>query len=272
MNTTEVPERWCLDESEAALLHHLTSPDDDGDYSPITLRIGYVRDDDGTVRHGLLASYTDYPEEGATLLVECPPTTRAALLAHAAQRDVQSVELPEPAAYLYTLEYGQTVADTKLSIQQLNYPFGVCGSDYLARNDEGVSYVRQTPLYTDAREAAGYERGREEADRLRSVSPPTVLPDGSAFAVASFPLPKDHWLYAPSGDWDNDRDEYAECPEPILANALRAYVTAAARYAIRGATMCGQETDFDPDALVLNVCYALCGPAGGAALRGKVKP
>lgn len=25
----------------------------------------------------------------------------------------------------------------------------------------------------------------------------TVLPDGSAFATASWPLPKDHWLYAP---------------------------------------------------------------------------
>ena len=52
----------------------------------------------------------------------------------------------EPAAYLYTLEYGKTVADTKVSLRQLNYPFGVCGVDYLARYDDGVSYVRQTPL------------------------------------------------------------------------------------------------------------------------------
>lgn len=58
--------------------------------------------------------------------------------------------MPEPVAYLYTLEYGSTVANTKLSVHQLNYPFGVCGSDYLARNDDGVSYVRQTPLYTAA--------------------------------------------------------------------------------------------------------------------------
>ena len=94
----------------------------------------------------------------------------------------------------------------------------------------------------------------------------TVLPDGSAFATASWPLPKDHWLYAPRGEWDNARDEYAECPLPILTNAQRQAVTAAARYAIRGATMCGQEQDFDPDALVQNLCYALCGPAGGATL------
>ena len=64
---------------------------------------------------------------------------RAAL----AQKDEQ-----EPAAYLYTLEYGQSTYDKKVSIHQLNYPFGVCGADYLAKNDEGVSYVRQTKLYT----------------------------------------------------------------------------------------------------------------------------
>jgi hypothetical protein len=89
----------------------------------------------------------------------------------------------------------------------------------------------------------------------------TVLPDGSAFATASWPLPKDHWLYAPRSEWDSGRDEYAECPLPILTQAQRQAVIAAARYAIRGATMCGQDEDFDPDALVLNLCYALCGPA-----------
>lgn len=88
----------------------------------------------------------------------------------------------------------------------------------------------------------------------------TVLPDGSAFAVMSLPLPKDHWLFAPRGEWDNERDDFAETPHPILTHDQRAAVIAAARYAIRGATMCGQEMDFDPDALVLNMAYALCGP------------
>ena len=101
----------------------------------------------------------------------------------------------------------------------------------------------------------------------------TVLPDGSAFATASGPLPKDHWLYAPRGDWDSKRDDYAETPQPILTNAQRQAVTAAGRYAVRGATMCGTEMDFDPDALVLNLCYALCGPAGGeGAHRAMVEP
>lgn len=94
----------------------------------------------------------------------------------------------------------------------------------------------------------------------------TVLPDGSAFAVGSFPLPKDHWLYAPRGEWDNERDDFAETPRPILTNAQRDAVIAAARYAIRGATMCGQEQDFDPDAMALNFAYAMCGPARGRVL------
>lgn len=87
-----------------------------------------------------------------------------------------------------------------------------------------------------------------------------VLPDGSSFFTASLPLPTDHWLYAPRGEWDNERDEYAECPKPILTHEQREAVVAAIRYAIRGATMCGKEMDFDPDAMVLNAVYALCGP------------
>jgi len=54
----------------------------------------------------------------------------------------------KPVAWLYTLEYGTTVANTLVSIDERWYPFGVCGSDYLARNDDGVSYVRETPLYS----------------------------------------------------------------------------------------------------------------------------
>ena len=32
------------------------------------------------------------------------------------------------------------------------------------------------------------------------VTSGAVLPDGSACMCASFPLPKDHWIYAPSGE------------------------------------------------------------------------
>ena len=87
----------------------------------------------------------------------------------------------------------------------------------------------------------------------------TVLPDGSAFALASYHLPKNHWLYAPR-EYEPGAEEPKELPHPILTHAFRAEVVAAVRYAIRGATMCGKEPDFDPDALVQNAVYALCGP------------
>ncbi|HET8687511.1 MAG TPA: hypothetical protein VFM18_12725 [Methanosarcina sp.] len=91
---------------------------------------------------------------------------------------------------------------------------------------------------------------------------PTILPDGSAFAVASFPLPKDHWLCA-ERTYQEGTDEPDELPYPILNHKDHAeIVKAAVRYAIRGATMCGKEIDFDPDALVQNAVYALCGPFG----------
>lgn len=88
-----------------------------------------------------------------------------------------------------------------------------------------------------------------------------VLPDGSSFFTASFPLPKDHWLYAPRcPDWDSARDTAADTPYPIVPNDQREAVITALRWAIRGATMNGTEMDFDPDALALNAAYALCGP------------
>ena len=91
----------------------------------------------------------------------------------------------------------------------------------------------------------------------------TRLPDGSAFAIFSFPLPGSHWLYAPR-EYAEGADVPKELPRPILNHTEhREAVVAAIRYAVRGATMCGKEPDFDPDALVQNAVYALCGPFGG---------
>jgi len=95
---------------------------------------------------------------------------------------------------------------------------------------------------------------------------PVVLPDGSAFATGSFPLPKDHWLYAPR-EYAPGADEPKELPPPILTHTQRDAVKAAVRYAIRGATDCGKESDFDPDAMVNNAVYALCGPCNAQAAR-----
>jgi hypothetical protein len=82
----------------------------------------------------------------------------------------------------------------------------------------------------------------------------------SGFAVVSFPLPEDHWLYAPNvGGWDATRGCPADLPLPVLDNSHREAVKQAVRWALRGATMNGTESNFDPDALVLNAAYALCG-------------
>ena len=87
----------------------------------------------------------------------------------------------------------------------------------------------------------------------------TVLPDGSAFAVASYPLPKNHWLTAPRV-YEVGRDD--DVPPPALDDSQRHAVSVAVKWAIRGATDCGKLQDFDPDALVQNAVYALCGPYG----------
>ena len=91
----------------------------------------------------------------------------------------------------------------------------------------------------------------------------TILPDGSAFALVSYPPPKDHWLYAPY-EYEGDEDEPKELPVPVLTREQESSVVAAARYAVRAATMRGQEPDCDPDALVQMAVYAICGPAKAA--------
>jgi len=51
-----------------------------------------------------------------------------------------------------------------------------------------------------AREALR-ENAMREVQRLGQEieqEPVVILPDGSAFGVMSFPLPDDHWLYAPN--------------------------------------------------------------------------
>ena len=94
-----------------------------------------------------------------------------------------------------------------------------------------------------------------------------ILPDGSAFFTASLPPPAGHWLTAPDCDeWDVERDTRADTPAPLLTHASRDAVIAAMRWAIRGATIRGYDMEFDPDALVQNAVYALCGPYGTACL------
>ena len=84
----------------------------------------------------------------------------------------------------------------------------------------------------------------------------TRLPDGSAFGVMSWPLPKDHWLYEKTG----------EPPTPFLRGTddperqeWREKIRAAGKYAIKAATMSGKDADFDPDALLQNLVIGMLG-------------
>lgn len=85
------------------------------------------------------------------------------------------------------------------------------------------------------------------------------LPDGSGVMTASFPLPKDHWIY------DNEEGN-GQPPMPMRMGTISPFrpvfekaVREAARYAVRASTRCGTEKDFDPDALVANMLVGLFG-------------
>lgn len=83
-----------------------------------------------------------------------------------------------------------------------------------------------------------------------------VVFDDHAFLTASFPLPKDHWIY----------QEPNVPPMPMRMGCenpgrqeMTGKIVAAARYAVRGATDSGRIDDFDPDALVQNMVIGLLG-------------
>ena len=91
----------------------------------------------------------------------------------------------------------------------------------------------------------------------------TILPDGSAFAVVSTPLPENHWLY---GDASKE-DEHGYEPSPMpfrmatgpSRSELQDKVRAAGKYALRASTSKGKEPDFDPDAVIQNLIVGLFG-------------
>ena len=82
-----------------------------------------------------------------------------------------------------------------------------------------------------------------------------TMPDGSGWAMASYPLPKDHWIYEPN----------IAPPMPMRIGTgperdkLAEQIRGAAKYAIRGATMSGKDESFDPDALVQNMIVGMLG-------------
>lgn len=85
----------------------------------------------------------------------------------------------------------------------------------------------------------------------------TRLPDGSAFCAASFPLPKDHWLYEKK---DNIPPmTYRAGTESPNRKMWEDRIREATKYAVRACTMNGQEMDFDPDAMIQNMIVGVLG-------------
>ena len=85
------------------------------------------------------------------------------------------------------------------------------------------------------------------------------LPDGSGAFTATLSLPKDHWIY------DNGEGN-GQPPMPMRMGVISPFrpvfekaVREAAMYAIRASTRCGQDQDFDPDALVTNMLIGMFG-------------
>lgn len=167
-----VPEGWHLDESEAALLHHLTSPDDDRVHPPITLRVGNVRMDDGVVKFGLLCEYTDYPDEGATLLVEGQPTVAAPTPAEVPMPDVfmYGVKEPDGGAWMQEVCVSTLKGDVDELVDDLNE-----GREDADTRYTSVSLVtmedaeRYGAACRAAGEAAGYARGLKDAGSVLGV-------------------------------------------------------------------------------------------------------
>ena len=160
------------------------------------------------------------------------------------------VVLPEPSAWMLGYQTMRGDVGWKLSFSQSGA--GIC------QRLKGEEYEKR--LYTEQQVRELLATGGQSAETTKgATNEVTVLPDGSAFAVYSYPLPKDHWLYAPR-EYEQGAEEPKELAAPILTHAAREQVVSAIRYAVRAATDCGKETDFDPDALVQNAVYALCGP------------
>lgn len=71
-----VAQSWELNEETAKFLADLILANDEP--TPVTLSVGFIKDDDGKIQHGLRVHESEYPEEGAELLVESTPSPQKA--------------------------------------------------------------------------------------------------------------------------------------------------------------------------------------------------
>lgn len=113
----------------------------------------------------------------------------------------------------------------------------------------------ETDLLPDCDAPIQIPEGPIDEDGMR-FSDATILPDGSAFATMSMPLPKDHWLYESAGEPPAGLRMGTDNPQRKI---YEHHVREAARYAVCGATLSGRDEDFDPDAMVQNMVVGLLG-------------
>jgi hypothetical protein len=126
----------------------------------------------------------------------------------------------------------------------------------IAQRDDGIEVMLNGKTVWTSHEVPNEPELYPREKVLAPNGPGIRLPDGSGAFVASWPLPKTHWLYAEGPN---------EPPMPMRVglgakrNELADQIKAAARHAIRASTMNGKETDFDPDAMVQNMVIGLLG-------------
>jgi hypothetical protein len=93
---TEAPavaQSWELNEETAKFLADLILANDEP--TPVTLSVGFIKDDDGKIQHGLRVHESEYPEEGAELLVESTPSPQKSPPAEVVRELVEALELAD---------------------------------------------------------------------------------------------------------------------------------------------------------------------------------
>jgi len=86
-----------------------------------------------------------------------------------------------------------------------------------------------------------------------------LLPDNSGFATMTMELPKNHWLYGETEDYEAPPMPMRLGTDSPHHDVLVRMIWAAAKYAIRSATGNGKIDDYDPDAMCQNFVVGLIG-------------
>lgn len=105
---TEAPavaQSWELNEETAKFLADLILANDEP--TPVTLSVGFIKDDEGKIQHGLRVHESEYPEEGAELLVESTPSPQKAPPADVVRELVETLQWYQEQARLCRLIHSE---------------------------------------------------------------------------------------------------------------------------------------------------------------------